>query len=155
MEYSAAASNARPLALAQQHDLLRTASGDVHPAAYLSSGTSHPPDVSAALRLYDGIVTIVDLAGLYAQPRFTTGPLQFNVKSTCMIHFVVVANLLMLPIQFPKFSLLSTLQSSLYGTAHSQHACVCTPLTSKACGHYIASSLGTHSQCLPVLTSSR
>ena len=50
MEYSAAASNARPLALAHQHDLLRTASGDVHPAAYLSSGTSHPPDVSAALR---------------------------------------------------------------------------------------------------------
>ena len=50
MEYSAAASNVRPLALAYQHDLLRTASGDVHPAAYHSSGASHPPDVSAALR---------------------------------------------------------------------------------------------------------
>ena len=51
MEYSAAASNVRPLALAYQHDLLRTASGDVHPAAYHSSGASHPPDVSAALRV--------------------------------------------------------------------------------------------------------
>ena len=50
MEYSAAASNVRPLTLAYQHDLLRTASGDVHPAAYHSSGASHPPDVSAALR---------------------------------------------------------------------------------------------------------
>ena len=108
MEYSAAASNARPLALAYQHDLLRTASGDVHPAAYHSSGASHPPDVSAALR------TIVDLAGLYAQPRFTIGSLQFNVKSTCMIHLGIVANLLLLPIQFPsslccqRFSLRST-----------------------------------------------
>ena len=51
MEYSAAASNVRPLALAHQHDLLRTASGDVHPTAYHSSGASHPPDVSAALRV--------------------------------------------------------------------------------------------------------
>ena len=50
-------------------------------------------------------------------------------------QFVVAPNTI------SKFSLLSTLQSSLYGTAHSQHAYVCTPLTSKASGHPIASSL--------------